>query len=562
MDRNPEWIFKRWETAQADRAFSETTWDDIASVIHPARIGFVSASPAGSGVMDNIFDNTPMVARRSLANAIGSMLRPDGNLFSEIKPEDDALANDEQVAFWLSEVCKKRLMRQLDSPATRYHQAMGEADDDIVTFGWSTVYSSEAYKLNRLNFRCMHPKDVWIAVNSENRIDTVFRREKMTARQAAQFFKLKPKSKLDERARKLLDDNKPDDTVYYLNVVMPNDDIETPISKPVVSLWYAIDGKELVAEEGYFEMPYSVARWGTQSGQLYGSDQPGLIAVPDSNVLQAQGETMLTAAQRAADPTIMAPNDSMVQAKDLIPGGLATYDAELAKEMGGNPVYALDTRMNYPLSEKVQEATRAQVQAAFFKNVFNLPVAGPQMTAYEVAQRKEEFIREMGAVFRRLETDHTAPPIERGFMVMLRGGAFDPIPPQIRGKNVRFEYESPLKRMRQQIEAVAARAWMADIITVAQVDPGVVDAVDTEEYARFTGEATGVPKKLVRSPEIVNARRQQKQQAMQHEQQLATAERMAKAGRDAGTGFAALAKAGTDAAKAGTAAPAVPGDGR
>ena len=84
-----------------------------------------------------------------------------------------------------------------------------------------------------------------------------------------------------------------------------------------------------------------------------------------------------------------------------------------AQGIGGAPIGVLDTSRGLPVSRDIQRDTRELIEAAFFKNVFNLPVDGPEMTATEIVQRREEFIRAIGPVFGRLESDYTAPMVER-----------------------------------------------------------------------------------------------------------------------------------------------------
>jgi hypothetical protein len=226
-----------------------------------------------------------------------------------------------------------------------------------------------------------------------------------------------------------------------------------------------------------------------------------MIALPDSNTAQAIQSTLLVAGQRAADPPLAVPDDSTFDAPNTFPGGLAYYDIESARAVGRIPISILETGGNIPLTREMQDANREQIWNAFFRNILRLPVGGPQMTATEIVARKEEFIREIGPVFGRLETDYTAPIVERSFNIMLRAGALAPIPEVLQGKGVRFEYQSPIKRLRQQIEAAAARAWVEEMVSLADVNPEALDLINVDAYGRFSAKAGGLPYEIINGRE-------------------------------------------------------------
>ena len=263
---------------------------------------------------------------------------------------------------------------------------------------------------------------------------------------------------------------------------------------------------------------------------------PAMIALPDANTAQAMEETMLIAGQRAAAPPLLVPNDGAFDAANTYPDGITYYDAELAKIVGRIPIAPLETGGQMPLVMEMQDKKREQIWAAFMRNVLNLPVQGPQMTATEIIQRKEEMIREIGPVFGRLETDYTAPIVERAFKIMLRANAFLPIPESLAGKSIRFRYESPVKKIRKMVEATAARAWALELAEIEKIRPdsGALDVVDFEELARFNAEASSVPHKIVVGRDKVKQIRAQRAHEKQSMMQAQMAEQMAGTMKTAG----------------------------
>ena len=512
--------------------------EDIASVLLPRRSGFAQFELHGERLQDEIFDNTGQQAARGLANTIGNILRPER--FFGIRAEDDALNEDEEALLWMSAV-EEKLFRAFENPRSRFKQSLAEADLDLVTFGTASVFIGERADLGGLNFNTLHLKDVFFVTNSDGRVDGLIRRWMPTARQAGQFFG----EKAAKVVKKALKQDKPSAEKFeHIHVVMPRGEKGIGLSQrhPYSSVWLEVSEAEILTEGGFEEFPFAVPRWDTTSGEDWGRG-PGQIALPDANMLQAMDESLLTAAQKAAEPPILAPDDGTFNAANTFAGGISYYDSELARALGRVPIGPMETGARVDVGIEMLRDRQNRVEAAFFKDVLNLPTEGPEMTATEIIQRKEEFIRIMGGAFGRLESEYTAPVVERSFNIMLRAGAFNPIPEILLGRDVRFEFESPIKKVRLQAQAVAAQAWRNDLIETSQVSPEVLDNFDPDAYAKFQHQAAAVPVELVRTEDAVAQIRQQRAEQQQAQQEAEEAMQLAAGGKDAAKAVKDLAGA-------------------
>ena len=532
-----ESLLRRYGRLKSENDAWSNHREDLARVLLPRRQGFVTEQVEGSQRLEDIYDGTPQQAARGLANAVGGMLRPDGEDWIKIRPEDDAVDNTEEAKAWLAEA-EERQMGALNNPKARFRQATGEADKDLVVFGEAAMYVGESRSLRHLIFQSLHLKDAVPFFDEEGNPEGLFRM--FTYRQAQARFGDMLSDKAKENAEK-----SPDGKIQVLHAVVPRAEGRPGAllakNLPFADLWIEYESKKLLSTGGFHEFPFVVPRWDTSSGES-GGRSPGMIALPDSNTLQALGQTILVAGQRAADPPLFAPNDSAFDAANTYPGGISYYDVDTAMAVRGNPFFPLESGTNLPITRDMQLDVRDQVFAAFFKNVFNLPVGGPQMTAEEIRARKEEFIREVGPVFGRLETDYTAPMVERSFSIMLRGGGFGEVPNILLGQNVRFEYESPVKKIRQQIEAAAARMWVQERVerAMAMQRPDMLDIINFNEYDRFTAEVTGLPHNLLNSEEAILALQQKRDEAMAAQQQLNTIQQIASAAKDGASAISTM----------------------
>ena len=513
-----EGILRRRGTLRNRRGLWANHWDDLARVMLPRRLGFVADVTEGDRRTEDIYDGTPMQAARGLANALGMFLRPIGEQWFFIR----ASAPGGQE--WLEDV-EKKMMDALDNPAARLRQATGEVDIDLVVFGTGVMFVGEGD--DSLLFQSLHLKDALPIFSDEGRVEGMIRDHKLTVRQARDKFG----SRLSEDTRDKIEREELDDKVDFVHAVVPRREGQAGAFLSVnfewADLWIEREAKRIVKRGGFREFPFVVPRWDTSSGEEYGRS-PGMIALPDSNSAQAVGETLLIAGQRAADPALAVPNDSAFDAPNTVPGGLAYYDVDTARALGGkSPFFEIGNGGNIPLTREMQEDIRNQIWNAFFRNVLRLPTDNPQMTATEINARKDEFIREIGPVFGRLESDYTAPIIERVFSIMLNAGAFLPIPEELEGASVTFEYQSPIKKARQQIKAAATSEWARGIVEISTVKPEILDKVNVDALANFTAEAANLPLSLINSDRIVARIRDERAQAEAAQAKMAEMQQLA-----------------------------------
>ncbi len=436
---------------------------------------------------------------------------------------------------WLADT-EKRMRAAMDDPRSRFRQATGETDQDLVVLGTAPMFIGELVGSRQLIFQAISLKDGVPSFGEDGRLEAMFRSRRLTLRQAVKRW---GESKLSEPTRqRLRDDRKLDEKIEFLFAAMPRPEAKMGArlarNLPIADLVIEVEAQHEVHVGGFHEMPYIAPRWDTTSGEDYGRS-PGMVALPDANTSQAIGETMLVAGQRAADPAMLTPSDAFIDAPNTYPGGLAHYEADSVRDLSFDPFKRLEPGTQFPLTREIQQDTRNQIRSAFLRDRFNLPPPGEAvMTATEVQARLAEFIRELGPVFGRLESDYTAPMVERVFNIMLRANALAPIPEVLQGRNIVFEYESPVKKIREQAQASAAREWLMNLMELEQVKPGALDAVNMDEYARFTGRALGVPHNLMNGEQeiaaIREARAQEQLEMKQMQQAQALADGAAKLG--------------------------------
>ena len=556
MDKRTKQVLTRYESAKSARSQLNQVFEEIAEVLSPERVGFTTSN-YGNRRSIKIYDTTPIVSKRALVNAISGMLRPKstkGGKWFDIVPEDEDLLKEPEVKEWV-EAAEDVLWRHMYNPDSRFISALGEIDDDLVTFGTGYGFVSIRPDMRGLYYKAFHPKQMYLEVDGLNEISGVYVREMLTPGQAAEMF---GEENLGAKTRERLRNtskHKREERSEFVWWVSRRYDFD-PASRsnkdmPYISLVIDVDSEHEVEESGYMDMPFIIPRWSTMSRDSSGYGRgPGLMALPDVLTLNQMGKTMLRALHRAVEPTWLLPSDSMVNAPQLRPGGVSYYDAKAIRNLGlSKPFQQMDSTANIPWGLDAQAKAREGIMAVFFKNILNLPVDAPQMTATEVLERRESFVREIGSVFGSLESSYTNPLVERSFNILLRKGAFGPpeaIPQPLQGAEVQFRFASPVEKAKRQIEEAGVGTAMDRILQIGQLKPEILDQFDFSAYGKFIADSNDFPLELMKDEADVEAMRAQQAQQQMMQQQMQIAERLApvmkqaaeadKAGADAGGG--------------------------
>ena len=502
-------VLRDFGKLEGGRRVWDSHFQDLADVLWPGLASITRQSTPGEKRTGNIYDGTPMLAVRGLVSAIDGMLKPKTSRWMSIRAASDEINEIDAAKTWLEQATDV-MFREFYRPRARFIQASGETDRSLVVLGSGTVFVTESRDMNGLLFRSLPLRDTFYVENADGVIDSLYWRTSWPAHKAEQVW---GREKLGPETRRALEEKRGDTEFKFLQVIRPRDERE-PGRRDATQMAYqylAIDvaSAHVIEESGFEEWPFATPRWDTESGETYGRS-PGMLSLPDSRTLQQQGKTILKAGHMAVEPPLMAPHESIVRGPSLVPGGITYYNAAALRASGlRDPIRPLFTGAQIPLAREMQQDVREQIFAAFFRNVLNLPVNGPAMTATEIIERKEEFVRTIGPVFGRLEADYMAPMVERAFGILLRQGKFPPPPEEIQGQEIRFEFASPVEKVRRQIDTMNAVRTIEMIAPFVQADPAIMDNFNGDEIARDAAQFNSMPQSWLNPKDQVKAKREQ-----------------------------------------------------
>jgi len=392
---------------------------------------------------------------------------------------------------------------------------------------------------NNFRFSTRHIAEVYLAENAHGRVDTVYRKFKMSARAAIDEFGAE---NITDRIKET-EKRDPYEQVEIIHVVQPRNERDplklNKTNKPFLSMYLDKEDQQVLAESGYDEFPFVCPRWLKSSTELGYGRSCGMTALADTKVLNRMSEVNLRAAQKMTDPPLMVPDDGFMLPIRVVPGGLNFYRSGTRDRLE-----PLQIGSNTPVALNMEEQRRQAVRSAFYVDHLQLN-QGPNMTATEVLQRTEQSMRMLGPVLGRLQSELLQPMINRCWAIMSKQEAFPQPPEFLQGAgDIEIEYVSPLARAQRKGDAQSLVQLMEFMQPLMAIDPGIADFLDMDGMAQHLIKTLSIPATVVRGEQEVLGKRDERAAEQAQQQEMAEAMQMAQAAGKA----APMVKAVDDAA--------------
>jgi hypothetical protein len=526
-------LLKRFDKLKAQRQNWESHWQEVADYMIPRKADVVKSRSRGDKRTELIFDSSPLQSVELLAASLHGMLTNPSTPWFSLRFKEENMEFEDEAKEWLESATEQMYVAFNRS---NFQQEIFELYHDLITFGTAAMFVEEDDE-DILKFSTRHINEIFISENDKGRIDTVFRKFKMSARAAVQKFGENVSTEIATKNRK-----DPYEEVEIIHVIYPRSDFnpkkQDKQNMPFASVYMEAKTGDELSVSGFKEFPFVVPRYLKASHEIYGRS-PAMTALPDVKMLNEMSKTTIKAAQKQVDPPLLVPDDGFILPVRTVPGGLNFYRSGTRDR-----IEPMNIGANNPLGLNMEEQRRNSIRNAFYVNQLMMQ-QGPQMTATEVIQRNEEKMRLLGPVLGRLQSELLKPLIDRAFNILLRKNMFTPAPEFLAGKDVEIEYVSPLAKAQKSTELQAIMRGIEIMGSLANVAP-VFDYVNFDKLVKHLMDIVGVPQKILKPQSQVNAERQQKQQQQEQMQQMQQLQQVAEAGGK----VAPLAKALPDEARA------------
>lgn len=528
-------LIERQEQLAADRSTLESHWEEIAARVLPRLTDKLRSHfthmPEGRKKNEKMFDATAAQALERFAAAMESMLTPRNSNWHRLRASVPELNKDRDVQMWFDDVTRI-LFQERYSPRANYASQQHELYMGLGALGTGALFIdaldiTPVTPTGGLRYKAMNLGGLYFEENHQGLVDSVYRRFRLTARQAAQRF---GEDVLPDTIKKKLA-TKPSEMFEFLHVVQPRVEDYDPGRRdfrgmPYKSCYISIEGRKLLREGGYRTFPYPISRYVTAPEEVYGRS-PAMLALPAIKVLNEQKKTTLKQGHRAVDPVLLAHDDGVLDAFSLKPGAV---NAGGVSAEGRPLVHALPVG-NLAAGFEMMDRERAIINDIFLVTLFQILVETPQMTATEVLERAREKGALLSPTMGRQQSELLGPMIERELDVLSSQGKLPPMPGLLREAAGEYEvlYDSPLSRAQKAEEASGLFRTMEAIIPYVNLtgDLSPLDHFDWDAITPEIMEINAVPAKWRRAVEDVLALRDQRAQQQAQMQAVEAAPAMA-----------------------------------
>lgn len=512
---------RRLDTLKGARLVHERVWRDCYDYTYPLRgSGFngqmLTAQQGQERQANLVVDITAVDSCRVLVSGVVGGTTPSNSLWFGLHVP----AADEEGTAWLSE-SSQSLFENIHG--ANFDAAAFESNLDGVIAGWFVLYVDEDREAGGFVFEQWPLAACYVAASKHGgRVDTIYREYELTTEQAVTEFGI---DTVSESIKKAFEARQYDTKYSFVHAIYPRTPhvVGATLAKHMAfaSCHVEVATKKTVKESGYHEFPCIVPRWLLIPGSVYAVG-PVNDALPAIKRLNELARMEMAAADLAVAGMWIAEDDGVLNPKTVKVGPRKIITANSVDSMK-----ELKSGADFNVAWTMQEKLQAQIRKIMMADQLQ-PQDGPAMTATEVHVRVALIRQLLGPIYARLQAEYLQPLIERCYGLAFRAsqvmwslgmpGVFAPPPESIANQEFTIRYVSPLARSQKLEEVTAMDQFELTLLNRAQIQPQELDVYDWEMADRERAKMLGVPGKLMRKPEAVQAIRDAREQAQQQAQ--------------------------------------------
>lgn len=491
----------RYEALKQARAPWVRTWKELSTYLAPTRGFFDGQTPNNAQRIDHktLLDSSASLAVGVLGAGMMSGLTSPSRSWFDLTLRPLYLQNLPGAGAWIYEV--KKALESAFAQSNLY-SVLQQIYEEVSVFGTAAFLVEEDPK-GGIYCRPFTAGEYVLDVDEQGHVNTFGREFFMTASQLARTF---GKGQLPPALLQEIDSPRSTQQHKVMHLIFPNPQSNKRFADyahfAYKSVYFLEDGTVL-RRSGYHEFPVVAVRWETKTpSESYGRG-PGWKCLGDVKMLQKMQKTKLVALDKNTNPPVMV--SASVQGEvNLLPGGITRCNS--LTDGAVKPAYQVQPDLT--ALNQAMEDVRSMIRSHFFADVFVMLASQqqPNMTAAEVAERKQEKMLLLGPVLQRLKTELLDPLIERAYFILLRQGMV-PQPPEIlQGLELHIDYISTIAQAQRAaaLEPLAQGLELAAQVT--QADPTTAVLLDYRRALEEGLNGLGVGNLLLAQEENYEAR--------------------------------------------------------
>lgn len=510
-------INQRFESLKQERSSWEDLWRDIRDYCLPD-LGCFSGEDATQGskryrkILDAEAIGCADVLAAGLLGGVSSPSRP----WLRLTTMDPDLDKNHVVKEWLNKV--QDLLLLYFSKAECYN-ALHQSYLELPVFGTAcTIVKPHPEQL--ISLQNLTIGEYWLAEDDYGKVDTMYRRLSLTAKQMVQQWGFEA---VNNDVRQAFEKD-PFARFNVIHAIEPrierNPDKRDNKNMPWQSVYFQEGAQDKVlSESGFRNFPALCPRWMTSGGSVYGRG-PGAKALSAQKSLQRLHLRLAELVDYGTRPPILYPSTLKDQLSQFKPGGRVAVNPQEAPIIRSMWEVRTDPQAMLALIQ----STRQDIQRIFFVNVFQMIAATANQTdrtATEVQALEQEKVMMLGPVLERLHTELLDPLVTNAFGFMVEYNMLPEVPEELYGRELSIEYVSVLAEAQKNASANGIVRTAQQIGLLAQINPRAVDKLDVDATIDQLADMNGVPPSLIVTGQKVALIRQQRAEQQQAQMQAA-----------------------------------------
>lgn len=484
-------LLKRFKHARSEyesfRSLHQETYDFVA----PQRETFRFYSP-GQEKNRHVFDSTAINALEQFASRIKGSVMPSWKEWAQLTA--GSIVPDES---------KDGVNKDLEEGTKLFFDSLNHSNFDteinpaLVDMGVGTgaiaIDEGEFGSGDTFNFTNVPLSELYIEKPASGRPRSGWRKQKVAVGKIEMIW---PGVQLPDQLEKMKKSDPGKEVELLAGFLF------SPKSVEDERYWNVIihePSKTIIYSAAYATQRLIMFRWHVVPGESYGRGV-AMQSLPDIRTLNKMVEFKLQSLAMAVggiftgvNDGIFNPNTVRIRPKTIIP---------VASNNPANPTLAPLPLAGDPASVEMNiRELQEKINQAFMANPLG-DVTDPVRSATENMIRQQEMLKQAGASFGRLRTELIEPLLEAGIDILRGRGLFPDI--RLDGREITIKHASPLAKA-EDIED------FQNILTWAQSNIGIIGpevfmgTAKVEDFPQVTGEMLGIPAKLIRPEEEIQA---------------------------------------------------------
>lgn len=489
---------------------------------------------------DRLLNSKPRLALRTLQSGMMAGMTSPARPWFRLLAQEAKMRKRYAVRLFTDDV--ERMMRQYLASSGAYN-ALHVGYGDVGLLGTDCAVLDED-TVNCFVLHQLPPGMFWLGANGNNDVDSLYMEDWLTVEQVVGRFVYNGNAMSEpdwtvtsSAVKNLWDKGNRTTMVHVARMIMPRRERDpysvSSSNKKIASIWWEVgaSGTRLLRDSGYDKNPIIASRWYKEGNAVWG-DSPGMDALGDAKMLQGMERDKNEALRRMNRPAMNAPT-SMRNTPFSLAAGAVNYTDD---QNGMRPAYEVSPPIDQ-MREDIREV-ESRIDTAMYSDLFMRFINSDrrQITAREIDETAQEKLIGLGPVVELQHREKIRPLLLGVYDIMTRHGKLPDVPPELDGKVLEIDYISMLAQAQKAISTGGMERFFGFAGNLAGVLPDVLDKLDGDATLDEYAEMVGVPNRIIRDDDAVEAirgERAQGQQAKDNAELAATAGPGIKAGVEA-----------------------------